>query len=166
MYFLKPQIFPSFEPVSKTVSDSCMNQALANDSFSIVFIFAAAGAQMTLSPMNLIVVRGEEARFTCSTTNRIWSVMLWLMNGRPVLSISRDYGVLRPIYQNVTAINKSNSREDTWVFIVNSTERYNQGQVTCELQSLESRTANLLVQGVYCYYYYYYYHCCLLWKPT
>ncbi|XP_061575081.1 immunoglobulin superfamily member 5 isoform X2 [Cololabis saira] len=120
------------------------------DIFSLLVLLLSlrieAGAQVTLSPMNLVVVRGEEARFTCSTTSSKWTVMTWLMNNRPVLTISKDTGLLRPVYQNVTAIQKPSSNGDSWVFILNSTERHNQGGVTCDLQHIDSRTAKLSVQ--------------------
>ncbi|KAM6932905.1 immunoglobulin superfamily member 5 [Xenentodon cancila] len=121
------------------------------DIFSLLLLLLSsrtevAGAQMTLSPMNLVVVRGEEARFTCSTTNSRWTVMTWLMNTRPVLTISKDTGLLRPVYLNVTAIQNPNSKGDSWVLILNSTERHNQGRVTCDLQHIDSRTAKLSVQ--------------------
>lgn len=104
---------------------------------------------MKLSPETLTVLRGEEARFTCSTSNTQWTVMGWLLNGRPVLTISKEFGVLPSINPNVTAETSPVSRGDSWVFVLKNTERRNQGQVTCELQGIERKTARLFVQGLY-----------------
>ncbi|XP_040901464.1 immunoglobulin superfamily member 5 isoform X2 [Toxotes jaculatrix] len=104
------------------------------------------GTQMKLSPETLTVLRGEEARFTCSTHGTQWTVMVWLLNNTVALTISKSHGVLPSPITNVTAEKHSVSQGDSWVFILKSTERYNQGQVTCDLQSIDRKTANLLVQ--------------------
>ncbi|XP_034461251.1 immunoglobulin superfamily member 5 isoform X3 [Hippoglossus hippoglossus] len=106
----------------------------------------AAGAQMKLYPETLTVLRGEEARFTCSASNTKWTVMLWLLNGTAAVTISKLHGVLQSPITNVTAEPVSGSKRDSWVFVLNSTERYNQGQVTCDLQGIDRKTANLFVQ--------------------
>ncbi|XP_060928874.1 immunoglobulin superfamily member 5 isoform X5 [Limanda limanda] len=105
-----------------------------------------AGAQMKLNPDTLTVLRGEEARFTCSASNSKWTAMVWLLNGTAAVTISKVYGVLPSLINNVTAEEVSGSKGDSWVFVLNSTERYNQGQVTCDLQGIDRRTANLFVQ--------------------
>ncbi|XP_019950448.2 immunoglobulin superfamily member 5 isoform X1 [Paralichthys olivaceus] len=106
----------------------------------------AAGAQLKLSPETRTVLRGQEARFTCSTYNPRWTVMLWLLNGKAALTISKVHGVLPSTISNVTAEPVSGSKGDSWVFVLNSTERYNQGQVTCDLQGIDRKTADLFVQ--------------------
>lgn len=100
---------------------------------------------MKLSPEKLTVLRGGEARFTCAP-NTEWTVMVWLLNGKAVLTISKEHGVLRSINTTVTAENK---KGDSWVFVLKSTERHNQGRVTCDLQNIDRKTATLLVQGLY-----------------
>ncbi|XP_070685795.1 immunoglobulin superfamily member 5 [Pempheris klunzingeri] len=102
----------------------------------------AFGAQMKVSPEALTVLRGEDARFTCSTSNIQWTVMVWLLNGTTALTISKDFGVLPSINPNVTA----EKMEGSWEFILKNTERHNQGPVTCDLQGIDRRTASLFVQ--------------------
>eukprot|EP00064_Thunnus_orientalis_P009659 superscaffoldBa00001241_g9684 len=68
----------------------------------------AVGAQIKLSPETLTVLRGDEARFTCSTANTQWAAMVWLLK--------------------------------------RNTERNHQGQVTCDIQDIDRKTANLFVQ--------------------
>ncbi|XP_039986940.1 immunoglobulin superfamily member 5 isoform X2 [Xiphias gladius] len=106
----------------------------------------AVRAQMKLSPETLTVLRGEEARFTCSTSNTQWTVMVWLLNGTVALTISKLHGVLQSTNTNVTAEKSPVSKGDSWVFVLTSTERYHQGQVTCDLQDIDRRTASLFVQ--------------------
>ncbi|XP_023261411.1 immunoglobulin superfamily member 5-like isoform X1 [Seriola lalandi dorsalis] len=104
----------------------------------------AVGAQMKLSPETLTVLRGEEARFTCSP-NTQWTAMVWLLDGTVALTISKLHGVLPSTNTNVTA-EKSQISKDSWVFVLKSTERNNQGQVTCDLQDFDRKTASLFVQ--------------------
>nr|XP_015807442.2 immunoglobulin superfamily member 5 [Nothobranchius furzeri] len=106
----------------------------------------ALRAQLKLSPDKLTVVRGDEARFSCSTSSSAWTVMVWMLNGRPVQTISKETGVLPSINPNITAERCPNSKEDCWVIVLKSTERSNQGEVTCDLQLIEKRTAKLFVQ--------------------
>lgn len=102
----------------------------------------ADGAQMTLKPERLTVLRGEEACFTCSPPTTLWTVMVWSLNNEVILTISKDSGVLPSIIPNVTA---KEQRSD-WVLILKNTERENQGQVTCDLQGIDRKTASLFVQ--------------------
>ncbi|XP_054459184.1 immunoglobulin superfamily member 5 isoform X2 [Anoplopoma fimbria] len=102
--------------------------------------------RLKLSPETLTVLRGGEARFTCSTSYNPWTVMVWLLNGEAVLTISKDSGVLPAIYPNVTAETSTVSQGDSWVFVLKSTERHNQGQVTCDLQGIDRKTSSLFVQ--------------------
>ncbi|KAF7663135.1 hypothetical protein LDENG_00217860 [Lucifuga dentata] len=111
-------------------------------------LLQAVGAQMELLPETLTVLRGEEARLTCSASNIEWTVMVWLLNGASVLTISRDYGVLSN-NPNVMAEKHSSSQRDSWVFVLKSTERDHQGQVTCDIQNIQRKTASLFVQGLY-----------------
>ncbi|KAL6116352.1 igsf5 [Pungitius sinensis] len=98
--------------------------------------------QVQLSPETQTVLRGQEARLTCRTSSTEWTVMVWLLNGKAVLTIAKETGPLNTVHPNVTA-EKSG---DSWVFVINRTERHNQGQVTCDLQGIAAKTANLFVQ--------------------
>ncbi|XP_037632277.1 immunoglobulin superfamily member 5 isoform X2 [Sebastes umbrosus] len=121
------------------------------DIFSLLLLLLSCriqvvGAQMKLSPETLTVLRGEEARFTCSTSNPKWTVMIWQLNSTPVVTISKETGVLPSINPNVTAETSPVSQGDSWVLVLKNTERHNQGQVTCILMSIEEKTASLFVQ--------------------
>ncbi|XP_029028222.1 immunoglobulin superfamily member 5 isoform X2 [Betta splendens] len=105
-----------------------------------------AAAQMTLLPETLSVLRGEEARFTCSPSSSEWTVMVWLLNGTATLTISNMHGVLPATNPNVTAERGPASQGGGWVFVLRSTQWHNQGQVTCDLQGIERKTAALFVQ--------------------
>lgn len=72
--------------------------------------------------------------------------MVWLLNGKVVLTISNETGVLPSIDPNVMA---EESQRDSWVFVLKNTERHNQGQVACDLQGIDRKTASLFVQGLY-----------------
>ncbi|KAM3875332.1 uncharacterized protein igsf5b [Diretmus argenteus] len=111
---------------------ACMTQAVA--------------AQMQLLPETLTVLRGEEARMTCSTSDFHWAVMVWLLNGVAVLTISAEHGLLAPNNPNVTAEDHSTPQRTRWVFVLRRTERHHQGQVTCDLQNIQRKTASLFVQ--------------------
>ncbi|XP_076590597.1 immunoglobulin superfamily member 5 [Chaetodon auriga] len=104
------------------------------------------GAQVQLSPQALTVLQGEEARFTCSASNTQWTVMVWLLNDNAVLTISKENGVLPAVTPNVTAEMSPDSQRDSWVFVLQNTERNDQGQVTCDVQGIERKTAKLFVQ--------------------
>lgn len=103
---------------------------------------------MNLSPETLTVLGGEQAQFTCSTSHTKWTVMVWLLNGTVSLTISKLHGVLPSTNPNVTAERNPTSKGDSWVFVLKGTERHNQGQVTCDLQGIDRRTASLFVQGL------------------
>ncbi|XP_071773979.1 immunoglobulin superfamily member 5 [Centroberyx gerrardi] len=106
----------------------------------------AVGARMELLPETLTVLRGEEARWTCSTSNLQWTVMVWLLNGASVLTISKEHGILPSNNPNVTAEDGSSPQRASWVFVLRRTERRQQGQVTCDLQNIQRKTASLFVQ--------------------
>ncbi|XP_008423510.1 immunoglobulin superfamily member 5 isoform X1 [Poecilia reticulata] len=106
----------------------------------------AARTQMHLTPASLTVVVGDEARFRCSTSNTAWTLMTWLLGNRPVLTIDKQNGVLPTINANITAAKCSKPKAECWEFILRHTERSHQGQVACDLQLIDRRTAELLVQ--------------------
>lgn len=100
---------------------------------------------MSLSPITLTVLQGEEARFTCSPSNSDWTVMVWSLHDRAVLTISKDQGPLPSITPNVMA---EKNTKGGWDFVLNDTKRDYQGEVTCDLQGIDRKTATLLVQGL------------------
>ncbi|KAM9853492.1 immunoglobulin superfamily member 5 [Aulostomus maculatus] len=104
----------------------------------------AAAAQLKLSPSTLTILRGEEARFTCSPANSQWTVMVWLMNSTVVLTISNLHGVLLSPNVNVTA--EKSPKGDSWVFVLKHVERLHHGEVVCDLQGIGRRTSSLFVQ--------------------
>ncbi|KAM9359136.1 immunoglobulin superfamily member 5 [Symphorus nematophorus] len=106
----------------------------------------AVGAKIKLSPQTLTVLRGEEARFTCSTSYTHWTVMVWMLNGTAILTISKGTGVLPVINPNVMAEETPGSQRNSWVFVLKNTERHNQGPVTCDIQGIDRKTATLFVQ--------------------
>ncbi|XP_030599423.1 immunoglobulin superfamily member 5-like isoform X2 [Archocentrus centrarchus] len=97
---------------------------------------------LNLSPGTLTVLRGEKARFTCTPSSNQWTVMIWLVGGSVALTVSNEIGVLPSINPNVMAEKK----EGGWMFVLNNTERHNQGEVTCDLQGIDRKTARLFVQ--------------------
>lgn len=104
----------------------------------------AAAAAVTLVPETLTVLRGDEARLTCSTSSSQWTVMVWLLNAEVVLTISNESGLLPSVNSDVTAERRSGS---SWTFILKNSTRLNQGQVTCDLQGIGRRSADLFVEG-------------------
>ncbi|XP_029964671.1 immunoglobulin superfamily member 5-like [Salarias fasciatus] len=101
--------------------------------------------ELTLSPLSLTVLRGHEARFTCAATSQ-WTVMVWTLNNLPLVTISRETGVLPIGNPNVTAERSSTSQRDSWMLVLKSVERNNHGEVTCALQGIAMKTASLHVQ--------------------
>lgn len=106
---------------------------------------SAVRGQVTLTPETLTVLKGKEARFTCRPSLPEWTVMVWLMNGKSVLTISNKTGALNTVHPNVTAEQSG----DGWVLVINRTERHNEGSVVCDLQGITTKTASLFVQGLY-----------------
>ncbi|TNN01621.1 hypothetical protein fugu_011003 [Takifugu bimaculatus] len=100
-------------------------------------------AQVTLTPETLTVLRGDEARLTCCSSSSQWTVMVWLLNAEVVLTISNESGLLPSINPNVTAEQIS---PNSWTFILKNTTRLNQGRVTCDLQGIDRKAADLFVQ--------------------
>lgn len=104
----------------------------------------AVGAQLKLQPETLTVLRGDEALFTCTPTTSQWTVMVWTVNNRPEVTISRENGVLPTVNPNVTAV--PTLQGDSWVLVLKSTERHHHGEVTCSLQGIAVKTASLFLQ--------------------
>nr|XP_061797034.1 immunoglobulin superfamily member 5-like [Nerophis lumbriciformis] len=101
-------------------------------------------ALLKLSPSSLTVLSGDEARFTCSSENAEWDVMLWELNNTLVVTISRIHGVLSSSVPNVTAEKSQNG--DAWILLLMNVERHYEGQVSCNIQGNAKKTANLFVQ--------------------
>lgn len=97
-----------------------------------------------LVPEVLTVLRGDEAQLTCSTSSPQWTVMVWLLNDQVALTITNDSGVLPSVNPSVTAKQLS---PNSWTFILKNTSRLNQGVVTCDLQGIDRKRAELFVQG-------------------
>ncbi|XP_041851401.1 uncharacterized protein igsf5b isoform X2 [Melanotaenia boesemani] len=100
------------------------------------------GAKMKLSPASLTIVRGDEAVFTCSPSTPDWTVMEWRLKGRSLLTISKSTGVLPTVNPNVTAVEDGIG----WQLVLKNTQKDDEGEVICELQHIDFRTANLFVQ--------------------
>ncbi|XP_024119345.1 immunoglobulin superfamily member 5 [Oryzias melastigma] len=111
----------------------------------VVLLFCMTEAQdrLTLSPINLNVVRGDEARFTCTVRNSPWNTMILKLNRDSVVVISKNEGVKDSLNSNVTA---EKSNEDSWVLVLKNTKKEYEGQVTCEVLGVDSQTAFLFVQ--------------------
>ncbi|XP_038817115.1 immunoglobulin superfamily member 5-like [Salvelinus namaycush] len=101
-------------------------------------------SQMQLNPRTITLLRGDTARLICSTAEP-WQVMVWILNGGSVLTISAQYGILSN-NPNVNAINCSTNQLSSWEFTLNRVQRSYQGQVTCDLQNIQRQTADLFVQ--------------------
>lgn len=114
--------------------------------FCLCWCFAVE-AQIKLFPENLTVLRGEKARFTCTPSNSQWTAMIWLLNGEVALTISNKHGVLQSPNTNMSLM--AEKKKDGWMLVLNNTERHDQGEVTCDLQGVDRKTARLFVQGLY-----------------
>ncbi|XP_005720638.1 immunoglobulin superfamily member 5-like isoform X2 [Pundamilia nyererei] len=101
-------------------------------------------AQIKLFPEKLTVLRGEKARFTCTPSNSQWTAMIWLLNGEVALTISNKHGVLQSPNTNMSLM--AEKKKDGWMLVLNNTERHDQGEVTCDLQGVDRKTARLFVQ--------------------
>ncbi|XP_077421668.1 immunoglobulin superfamily member 5 isoform X2 [Vanacampus margaritifer] len=123
-------------------------KCITMDNFVLSVVLLLCGTQVSalikLSPAGLTVLSGDEARFTCSVQSAKWDVMLWELNNTVVVTISRIHGVLSSPNPNVTA---EKSRDgDGWVFVLKSVERLHEGQVSCNLEGNDKKTAILFVQ--------------------
>lgn len=73
--------------------------------------------------------------------------MIWLLNGEVALTISNKHGVLQSPNTNMSLM--AEKKKDGWMLVLNNTERHDQGEVTCDLQGVDRKTARLFVQGLY-----------------
>ncbi|XP_019903123.1 immunoglobulin superfamily member 5 isoform X1 [Esox lucius] len=110
----------------------------------LAYVIQVVESLMELKPRTITVLRGDSARLTCSTTEQ-WEVMVWLLNGSAVLTISFQFGMLSN-NPNMTAVNCSTNQLSSWEFFLISAQRSHQGQVTCDLQNIHRETANLFIQ--------------------
>nr|XP_057936860.1 immunoglobulin superfamily member 5 isoform X2 [Doryrhamphus excisus] len=107
----------------------------------------AVSAVLRLLPVSLTVLIGDQARYTCMPTKTTaWDVMLWELNSTVVVSISRRYGVLSSSVPNVTAEESHGPNGDGWTLVVQSVQRHHEGEITCNLQGIDRKTASLYVQ--------------------
>lgn len=109
---------------------------------------SAVDANLQLNPETVTVLRGAVAQFTCKTSNTVWTVMVWSLDDKPVLTISNHTGVLPSVDPYVTAepICPDSLRQG-WIFSLNTTEVQDQAKVTCDLLNIQRETASLFVQG-------------------
>ncbi|XP_061682765.1 SH3 domain-binding glutamic acid-rich protein isoform X2 [Syngnathoides biaculeatus] len=118
------------------------------DVFILSVVLLSYGTQVSallkLSPLNLTVLRGDEVRFSCSSDNAKWDVMLWELNSTVVVTISRIHGVLSSSLPNVTA--EKSRTVNGWDLVLKSVERLHQGRVSCNIQGEGRETAWLFVQ--------------------
>lgn len=107
----------------------------------------AVEAEMTLRPETQTVLAGDESRFTCSTKRPQWGAMVWQMGGKVVLTITQQQDAPVPSTNpNITAQKFTSSQGDGWTLILKNTQRPDEGEVTCDLQAVNKRTARLFVQ--------------------
>ncbi|XP_036381014.1 immunoglobulin superfamily member 5-like [Megalops cyprinoides] len=101
-------------------------------------------AQVQLEPENAAILRGTDARFNCSLSQS-WVAMTWFLNSNYVLTITREHG---PISNDgrYTAVNRSTDQSSKWEFILKNAQLNDSGLVSCEVQNVESKRANLSVQ--------------------
>ncbi|CAB1349082.1 unnamed protein product, partial [Coregonus sp. 'balchen'] len=112
---------------------------------SLCLSLSVLEARVQLEPRTITVLRGDPARLICSTAEP-WQVMVWILNGGSVLTISAQYGILSN-NPNVTAVNhRSTNQVSSWEFVLKRVQRSYQGQVTCDLQNIQRQTADLFVQ--------------------
>ncbi|KAG9341427.1 hypothetical protein JZ751_019236 [Albula glossodonta] len=102
-------------------------------------------AQVQLEPKQADVLRGNEAKFNCSVTGTEWIVMTWLLNGNTVLTILKSNGP-QVNDRRFGAVNRTTDQSDMWEFIIKDTQRNNSGEITCDVQNINKKSATLSVQ--------------------
>ncbi|NXD76918.1 IGSF5 protein, partial [Halcyon senegalensis] len=96
-------------------------------------------------PTNATVLAGSEARFNC-TVSVGWVVLIWLSNGRPVLTVTSSQGPIETS-DRFTSQNYTSGNEFTLEMIIHNTQLDDSGKVECSIQqSSENNFAFLSVQ--------------------
>ncbi|KAK7156899.1 hypothetical protein R3I94_006826 [Phoxinus phoxinus] len=110
-------------------------------------VIQAVASFLHLEPKTATVLRGSEVHFNCST-DESWTVMTWLLGGRPILSISEVHGPLGTD-DSVRTVNHSLSSVSVWeLVLMNASFSPTVQELTCELlpTTLSRSTADLFVQ--------------------
>lgn len=129
---------------------SCFTRFIPSTAFEYLSSMTpAAAADLHLTPATLAVLRGDVAEFTCSTANTDWTVMILSLNGKSILTIYNQTGLLpSPTNNHVTAKELvPGSPRKGWVFFLNTTHMSDETKVTCLLQGIAEESATLSVQG-------------------
>ncbi|KAI1903700.1 hypothetical protein AGOR_G00029920 [Albula goreensis] len=111
----------------------------------LFILLPAIGAQVQLQPKQEYVIRGNEAKFNCSVTGTEWIVMTWSLNGNTVLTILKSNGP-QVNDKRFGAVNRTTNQSDMWEFIIKDTQRNNSGEITCDVQNIDKKSATLSVQ--------------------
>ncbi|NXY82499.1 IGSF5 protein, partial [Alcedo cyanopectus] len=120
--YLQTMFFPSFLPSG------------------LAFCYA-----VTKGPTNATVLAGSEARFNC-TVSVGWVVLIWLSNGKPVLTVTSSQGPIETS-ERFTSRNYTSGSELTLELIIHSTQLGDSGKIECSIQqSSENNFAFLSVQ--------------------
>ncbi|KAL2095446.1 hypothetical protein ACEWY4_010165 [Coilia grayii] len=109
----------------------------------LVFFPLMAAAQLQLEPRGRAALLGSDASFNCSLKDP-WVVMTWLLNRNVVLTISMDQ-----VFENdarFTAVNYTTRNTFKWEFTVRNVTRNDSGEITCDVQNIQSVKALLSVQ--------------------
>ncbi|NWI66286.1 IGSF5 protein, partial [Todus mexicanus] len=96
-------------------------------------------------PTNATVLAGSEARFNC-TVSEGWEVLIWLSNGRPVLTVTSFGGPIET-FDRFTSQNYTSGNDVTLELIIHNTQLSDSGKIECSIQqSSENNFAFLSVQ--------------------
>ncbi|XP_028817023.1 SH3 domain-binding glutamic acid-rich protein isoform X2 [Denticeps clupeoides] len=102
----------------------------------------AEDSLLWLEPAELRVLRGMSASFNCSTASR-WNVMIWHLNDRVVLTISRRHGIMECTQCEV--FNHSSPDVSSWEMVLQQVDLKDH-TVTCEVQNGPKNSSNLFVE--------------------
>ncbi|XP_065117132.1 immunoglobulin superfamily member 5 isoform X1 [Paramisgurnus dabryanus] len=100
-------------------------------------------AQTVIEPQNTVVLKGSQARFNCSI-NQAQTGMIWLLNGRLVVTIQQTEVKISNSRFAVTNLTSPGSYK--WEFIINNVVRGDTGQVTCQILDEVAQISTLSVQ--------------------
>ncbi|XP_031427431.1 immunoglobulin superfamily member 5-like isoform X2 [Clupea harengus] len=112
--------------------------------FKLLLFFPLVAAKVLLVPRERAVLRGSAASYNCSISVP-WVVMSWLFDGSVGLTISMEHGVLENT-PRFTAVNYTTNENYKWEFTIRNVTRKDSGEITCDVQNIQSIRANLSVQ--------------------
>ncbi|XP_031427433.1 immunoglobulin superfamily member 5-like isoform X3 [Clupea harengus] len=110
----------------------------------LLFFPLVVAAKVLLVPRERAVLRGSAASYNCSISVP-WVVMSWLFDGSVGLTISMEHGVLENT-PRFTAVNYTTNENYKWEFTIRNVTRKDSGEITCDVQNIQSIRANLSVQ--------------------